>query len=75
MSDLENYTGTVIWFTKNFGFIAWERKGAPQPDLFVYWTDIQMPGFKTLKKEQKVQFNLGLNHHGQPKAINVIVLS
>lgn len=74
MTDLETYVGTVIWFVKNYGFIAWQRNEVAQADLFVYWTDIQMEGFKTLKKEQLVQFNLGLNHHGQPKAINVKVL-
>ena len=70
------YTGTVIWFNKAFGFIAWDRDGTQQPDLFVHFSDIVMKdgGYKTLKKDSKVSFKLGLNVRQQPKAIDVQTL-
>lgn len=73
MEDNQVLFGSVIWFSnkKNFGFLQWEKDGAPQKDLFVHWSDINMPGFKTLAKGQRVSFKLGINHHGAPKAIEV----
>ena len=54
-------TGTVKWFneTKGFGFIESESK-----DYFVYYTEIQSMGFKTLKEGQKVQFTAGISPKG-----------
>lgn len=72
MSDV--YYGTVIWFKKTFGFIAWEKDGEPQNDLFCHYSDIASAGFKTLYKDQKVSFKLGANNSGNPKAIEVSVL-
>lgn len=69
--EQEIFVGTVIWFDRGFGFIAREE---PQPDMFVHYSDIKMEGFKSLKKEQKVSFTLGVNHRGQPKATNVMIL-
>jgi len=70
------YTGTVIWFcNKNgYGFIKWEKDGVLQKDMFVHFSDINCEGFKTIKKDQVVSFEIGTNHHGQPKAINVTVI-
>jgi len=70
----EIYTGTVIWFHKNYGFIAWSKDGVVQSDLFCHFSDIDVEGFKTLAKGQKVSFELGVNHNNQPKAVAVKVL-
>ncbi len=68
------YMGEVIWFSKGFGFLAWNIDGAQQKDLFVHYSDISMEGFKNLLKGQKVSFEIGKNNHGDPKAINVTAL-
>lgn len=77
MSDVEDkhlFIGNVLWFRNSFGFIKWTKNNVPQPDMFVYWSDIAMDGFKTLKANQTVSFQVGLNHKSQPKAINVKVI-
>ena len=68
--------GDVIWFDpkRGFGFIEWEKEGEKQKDLFVHFSDVECEGFKTLYKGQKVSFGLGVNKHGDPKAINVEIL-
>jgi CspA family cold shock protein len=50
----EREVGTVKWFneSKGYGFI--QRDGAD--DVFVHYTAIQMPGFKTLREGQRVEF-------------------
>jgi CspA family cold shock protein len=50
-------TGTVKWFNdaKGFGFITPEDGGK---DLFVHFSAIQGGGFKTLKENDKVQFDV-----------------
>lgn len=50
-------TGTVKWFndSKGFGFITPEGGG---DDLFAHFSAISMDGFKTLKENQKVQFDI-----------------
>ena len=74
--NLVVYFGTVIFFsnTKNYGFLAWEKDGVKQEDMFVHFSDIVCEGFKTLKKDQKVSFEIGKNNNGDPKATNVIVV-
>jgi cold shock protein len=70
MSDL--HTGKVIWFNKlGHGFLEWEIDGVKQKDMFVHYSDLEMDGFKMLNKDQLVSFEIGLNHRGQPKGINV----
>lgn len=67
------YTGKVIWFDskKGFGFISREN----QPDIFVHFSDIAMDGYKNLIKDQIVQFQIGENYFGKPKAIKVSPVS
>lgn len=60
--------GKVKWFSdqKGYGFIARDNS----PDVFVHYTAIQMEGFRTLKEEETVQFEL-LDGPKGPQAVNV----
>jgi CspA family cold shock protein len=62
-------TGTVKWFNdaKGFGFITPDEGGK---DLFVHFSAIQGSGFKTLKENDKVQYDVGQGQKG-PNATNV----
>ncbi len=63
--------GRVKWFNaqKGYGFI--EVDGGT--DVFVHYSAIQMPGFKTLEEGQQVQFELQDGEKG-PHANNVLPL-
>jgi CspA family cold shock protein len=63
--------GRVKWFNaqKGYGFI--EVEGSI--DVFVHYSVIQMPGFKTLEEGQQVQFDLQDGERG-PHANNVLPL-
>lgn len=65
------FLGTTEWFSKGYGFIKPDIEG---PDLFVHFSDITVEGFKSLKKGQRVSYQIGKNHRDQDKAINVQVL-
>ena len=62
-------TGIVKWFSdeKGFGFIAPDGGGK---DLFAHFTAIQGSGFKTLKENQKVSFEIAQGPKG-PQAQNI----
>jgi CspA family cold shock protein len=49
-------TGTVKWFNadKGFGFIS-QADGA---DVFVHFSAIQKPGYRTLEEGEKVEFEV-----------------
>ena len=53
---MSRITGRVKWFNdaKGFGFI--EREGGP--DVFVHYSAIQSEGFKSLKENDKVEFEV-----------------
>ena len=55
--------GIVNWFNgaKGFGFI--ERENA-KGDIFVHFQDIEMDGYKTLEKGQKVEFRVDETEKG-----------
>lgn len=73
----EVYVGKIIWFDnkKSYGFISWEINGVAQKDIFLHFSDILCEGFKTVKKDQKVSFTIGVNNRNQPKACNVTVIN
>ena len=63
--------GTVKWFNNNkgYGFIESESGG----DVFVHFSAIQVPGFKSLNEGQRVQFDITDGPRGQ-QAANVQVI-
>ncbi len=52
----ERFVGTVKWFnaTKGYGFIG--RDDAA--DVFVHFSAITMEGYRALKQDQKVEFEI-----------------
>jgi CspA family cold shock protein len=66
------YTGTVKWFNeaKGYGFIRRDDG----PDLFVHYTNIVGTGFRTLKEDDKVEFEVSEGPKGL-QAINVSKIS
>ena len=63
--------GTVKWFNaeKGFGFITADGG----QDVFVHYSAIDMPGYKTLEEGQAVTFELGSGAKG-PQAEGVRAL-
>jgi len=63
--------GTVKWFNdaKGYGFITSEGK-----DVFVHHTAIQGEGFKSLKENQEVEFEITQGQKGD-QAVNVTKLT
>jgi cold shock protein len=61
--------GTVKWFNdaKGFGFITPDNGGK---DLFAHFSEIQDAGFKSLKENQRVTFEIGQGPKG-PHATNI----
>ena len=70
--EVKGYQGFVAWFDpkKGYGFVTPEDS---EDDVFVHWSNLEVEGFKTLKPNQIVQYELGENHHGQ-QAVNVKVV-
>lgn len=62
--------GKVKWYnvTKRFGFIVREDQ---QPDVFVHASDLE--GGKPLREGDTVEFELGQDDRGRPKATQVKV--
>ena len=58
--------GTVKWFNdkKGFGFITRENGD----DLFVHFNSIETEGFKTLKENAKVEFEVVKTDKGEAAA-------
>ncbi len=62
-------SGKVKWFNeaKGYGFIEQDGGG----DVFVHFTAIKQEGFKTLKPDEVVQFEV-VNGPKGPQAANVV---
>ncbi|MCF0252990.1 MAG: cold-shock protein [Duodenibacillus sp.] len=60
-------TGTVKWFNdaKGFGFITPDEGGE---DLFAHYSAIEIQGFKTLKENQRVSFEVVVGPKGKQAA-------
>ena len=65
-------TGTVKWFNdaKGFGFIKPDDGGE---DLFAHFTAIKGQGFRTLKENQRVDYQVQQGQKG-PQAVEINVL-
>ncbi|RKP46202.1 cold-shock protein [Pararobbsia silviterrae] len=65
-------TGTVKWFNdeKGFGFITPDGGGE---DLFAHFSEIKSEGFKSLKENQKVSFEVKQGPKGK-QAANIQVI-
>ena len=69
---MSRITGRVKWFNdaKGFGFI--ERDGGP--DVFVHYSAISADGFRSLKENDQVEFEVREGPKGL-QAANVVKLS
>ena len=65
------FKGTVKWFNnqKGYGFIE-DESGK---DIFVDYTGLNMPGFKSLEEGNEVEFDIVQGEKG-PQASNVVKL-
>jgi CspA family cold shock protein len=68
----QQYQGVVLWFDpqKGYGFVKQDHS---DEDIFLHFTNLQVDGFKTVKPNQRVAYDVGENHRG-PQAVNVVVL-
>jgi CspA family cold shock protein len=67
----ERLQGRVKWFndSKGYGFIA--RDGGD--DVFFHHSELQMPGYKTIEENARVEFDIEEGPKG-PAAVNVVKL-
>ncbi|HEY0906499.1 MAG TPA: cold-shock protein [Methylophilus sp.] len=65
-------TGSVKWFNdaKGFGFITPDNGGE---DLFAHFSAIQSAGFKSLKENQRVSFEVATGPKGK-QAANIQII-
>jgi len=65
-------TGTVKWFSnlKCFGFLT-PTGASEEEDVFVHQSNIHSEGFRTLKEGMVVEYTLGNDEDGRPKAEHI----
>ena len=75
MSDniKQKFVGTVEFFVpkKGWGFI---KRDDGKKDIFVFYSDINMEGFKILNKDDKVTFEEETRFNDRLVAANVVVV-
>src|SRR5262249_51272406 len=66
-------TGTVKWFneTKGFGFIKPDDGGN---DVFAHYSGIKSKGFRTLKENQRVEYQVQQGQKG-PQAVEIVPIA
>ena len=66
-------TGVVKWFneTKGFGFIKPDDGGS---DVFAHYSGIKSKGFRTLKENQRVEYQVQQGQKG-PQAVEIVPLA
>ena len=71
--EMNRERGKVKWFNdqKGYGFIA-RQDG--KPDIFVHFSAIVAEGFRSLKEDEEVEFEVADSDKG-PKAENVTKLT
>ena len=62
-------SGKCIWFNNKLGY-GFIQHDDSEKAVFVHQSNIQMQGFRKLKDNQKVMFDVDANN-GKPKAVNV----
>lgn len=64
--------GKVVFFNaaKGWGFIRFEDH-----DYFAHWTEIQMDGYKELKSDQDVEFEVSIGPKGKEQAMGITVIA
>jgi CspA family cold shock protein len=72
----ERIKGIVKWFSnkRGYGFVAPEGGGS---DIFAHFSNIQMEGYKTLQKDQVVEFEVGTidkDGRAMSNALEIIIL-
>lgn len=65
----EKIKGLVSWFNakKGYGFLC----GPQGEDVFIHYSQIDMEGYKTLDKDQEVEYELTTTERG-PQAHNIV---
>lgn len=71
VASAEKHVGFVMWFNdaKGFGYI----KDDTGEEIFVHFSQINVPGFKTLKEKQIVTFDVDTSGKGK-QAVNVQII-
>lgn len=69
----EKISGTVKWFSnkKGYGFITPIEGSCITDDIFVHQSAIHSEGYRTLDEDWNVEFEIGHDEDGKPKAENV----
>jgi CspA family cold shock protein len=69
---MAQHTGTVNWFNsaKGYGFLTYKEG----PDVFCHYTSIQIEGYKEVRQDDRVEFDIVEGNTGKPQAANVKVL-